>query len=61
MLADETTSKAAMLLLLMMERVKKAIANNAKLAEESAWLWLASEQMGFPFRPTGGEKHEERA
>ena len=25
------------------------------------WLWLTSEQMGFPLRPTGGGEHEERA
>ena len=32
-----------------------------ELADESKWLWLTSEQMGFPLRPTGGEEHEERA
>ena len=31
------------------------------MADESAWLWLTSEQMGFPFRLTGGGEHEERA
>jgi len=40
-----------------MERVREAIAFNAELADESTWLWLTSEQMGFPLRPT----HEERA
>jgi len=25
------------------------------------WLWLTSEQMGFPLRSTGGGEHEERA
>jgi len=44
-----------------MERVTKAIAFNAELADESTWLWLTSEQMGFPLRPTGGGEHEERA
>jgi len=44
-----------------MERVKEAIAFNAELADESTWLWLTSEQMGFPLRPTGGGEHEERA
>jgi len=29
--------------------------------DESTWLWLTSEQMGFPLRPTGGGEHEERA
>jgi len=44
-----------------MERVREAIAFNAELADESTWLWLTSEQMCFPLRPTGGGKHEERA
>ena len=37
-----------------MERVREAIAFNAGLAglaEESTWLWLTSEQMGFSLRP----------
>ena len=44
-----------------MERVKKAIALNAELADESTWLRLTSEQMGFPLRSTRGGEHEERA
>jgi hypothetical protein len=28
---------------------------------ESTRLWLTSDQMGFPLRPTGGREHEERA
>jgi len=44
-----------------MERVREVIPFNVELADESRWLWLTSEQMGFPLRPTGGEEHEERA
>jgi len=44
-----------------MERVREAIAFNAEVADESTWLRLPSEQMGFPLRPTGGGEHEERA
>jgi len=44
-----------------MERVREAIAFNAELVDESTWLWLTSEQMGFPLRLTGGREHEERA
>jgi len=49
--------------IVMMERVREAIAFKAELADESTWLWLTSEQMGsgFPLRPTGGGEHEERA
>ena len=31
-----------------MERVKEAIAFNAELTDESTWVWLTSEQIGFP-------------
>jgi len=44
-----------------MERVREAITFNAELADESTWLWLTSERMGFPLRLTGGREHEERA
>jgi len=42
------------------ERVREAITFNAELADESTWLWLTSEQMGVPLRPTGRGEHEER-
>jgi len=44
-----------------MEKIREAIASNAELADESTWLWLTSEQMGFPLRLTGRGEHEERA
>jgi len=44
-----------------MDRVSKAIAFNVELADESTWLWLTLEQMGFPLKPRGGEEHEDRA
>ena len=43
-----------------MWRVIGAIALNVELADESTWLWLTSEKMGFPLRPTGGGEDEER-
>jgi len=46
--------------IMKMERVREAIAFNVELADESAWLWLTLEQMGFPWRPTGGGEHKER-
>jgi len=39
--------------IMMMERVKEAIAFNMESADESRWLWLTLEQMGFPLRLTG--------
>jgi len=44
-----------------MERVREAVAFNVELADESIWLWLISEKLGFPLRPTGGGEHEKRA
>ena len=44
-----------------MERVREVITFNAELADQSTWLWLTSEQMGFSLKPTGGGGHEERA
>ena len=43
------------------KRVREAIAFNLELADESTWLWLTSEQLGFPLRLTGGGEHEDRA
>jgi len=47
--------------IMTMERVREAIVFNVELADESTWLWLTSEQMGFPLRLTGGGEHEVRA
>ena len=44
-----------------MERVREAITFNVELADESTWLWLTLEQIGFPLRLTGGGGQEERA
>ena len=41
--------------------MREAIAFSAELVDESTWLWLTSEQVGFPLRPTIGGEHEERA
>jgi len=59
--ADRLDDKQGGDTIVTMERVREAIAFNAELADESTWLWLTSEQMGFPFRLTGGGEHEERA
>jgi len=59
--ADRLDDKQGGDTVVTMEGVKEAIAFNAELADESTWLWLTSEQMGFPLRPTGGGEHEERA
>jgi len=44
-----------------MKRVREAIAFNTEMAHQSTWLWLTSEQMGFPLRLTGWGEHEKRA
>jgi len=48
-------------IIVTMDKVRDAIAFNAELADESTWLWLTSEQMGFRLRLTGWGEHEERA
>jgi hypothetical protein len=40
-------------IIVTMDKVREAIAFNAELADESTWLWLTSEQMGFRLRLTG--------
>jgi len=59
--ADRLDDKKGGDTIVTMERVREAITFNAELADESTWLWLPSEQMGFPLRPTGGGEHEKRA
>jgi len=44
-------------LIVTMKRVREAISFNAELADESTWLWLISEQIGFHLRLTGGGEH----
>ena len=48
--------------IVMMERVRKAITAsfNVELADESKWLWLTLEQLGFLLRQTGGGEHKKR-
>jgi len=46
--------------IVMMNRVREAIAFNVESVNESTWLWLASERMGFPMRPTCWGEHEKR-
>jgi len=59
--ADRLDDKQGDDTIVTMERVREAIAFNAELADESACMWLTSEQMSFPLRPTDGGEHEERA
>jgi len=44
-----------------MKRVREAIAFNAESADESTWLWLTLEQMGFSLRQTSGGEDVGRA
>ena len=47
--------------IVMMERVREALAFNAEMADESTCVCLTSEQMGFPLRPTVWGENDERA
>ena len=44
-----------------LERVRKIISSNAGLNDDATWLWLTSEQMGFPLRTGGAEEEVRRA
>jgi len=48
--------------IMTIESVREAIAFNAELADESTWLWLTSEQMGFLLETDrwGGARGESR-
>jgi len=45
----------------MMASFKEATAFNVELTDQSTWLWLTSEQMGFPLRQASAGEHERRA
>ena len=46
-------------IIVTMNRVKEVFAFNAKLENESTWLWLTSDQMGFPLRMRKAEEQVE--
>jgi len=49
-------------IIVIMDRVKEAINfEYGVMVDHSTWLWLTSEQLGFPLKQEGGGKHEERA
>ena len=47
--------------IMTMERVREIIFYNAGLNDDTTWLWLTSEQMGFPLRVRGAEDEVRRA
>ena len=49
--AGKLDNKQGVDTIVTIERVREAIAFNAELADESTWLSLTSEQIGFPLRP----------
>jgi len=49
-------------IIVIMDRVREAINfQYGVMVDHSTWLWLTSEQLGFPLKQKGGGKHEERA
>jgi len=45
---------------MLMQQVKEVMTVNQKMTNESSWIWLTSEQMGFPMRSEfANENHGE--
>jgi len=45
---------------MLMQQVKKVMTVNQEMTDESSWIWLTSEQMGFPLRSeSANENHGE--
>ena len=47
--------------IMTMERVREIMSYNAGLDDDTTWLWLTSEQMGFPLTARGAEEEVRRA
>jgi len=44
----------------LMQQVREVMTVNQEMTDESSWIWLTSEQMGFPFRSkVANENHGE--
>jgi len=45
---------------MLMQQVREVMTVNQQMKDESSWIWLTSEQMGFPFRSEfANENHGE--
>jgi len=45
---------------MLTQQVKEVITVNQEMTDESSWIWLTSEQMGFPLRSEfANENHSE--
>ena len=45
---------------MLMQQVREVMTVSQEMADESSWIWLTSEQMGFPLRSEfANENHDE--
>jgi len=45
---------------MLMQQVRRVMTTNQEMTDESSWIWLTSEQMGFPLRSEfANENHSE--
>jgi hypothetical protein len=45
---------------MLMQQVREVMTGNQEMTDESSWIWLTSEQMGFPLRSEfANENHGE--
>jgi len=46
---------------MLMQQVREVMTVNQEMTDESCWIWLTSEQMGFPLRSELANKNHDEA
>ena len=46
---------------MLMQQVRDVMTVNQDMTDESSWIWLTSEQMGFPLRSEFANEHHGEA
>ena len=46
---------------MLMQQVREVMTVNQEMTHESSWIWLTSEQMGFPLRSEFADKNHGEA
>jgi len=46
---------------MLMQQEREVMTINQELEDESSWIWLTSEQMGFPLRSEFAERNHDEA
>ena len=46
---------------MLMQQVREVVTVNPEITHESSWIWLTSEQIGFPMRSEFANENHEKA